>query len=498
MNSNLEKQLALAISRDERGIAMEALCQSIGEAASRRTIQRQLDELIKLRWVERTGLARGTRYRLTENGRRVLLAKPEPELSARVMEDEVEYGAPAKPARPVKAPTESEPAEQNPAANLVPVPVISSEARPLRDIIRQDKAFRKPTGYRRGFLDDYQPNATFYLPETLREKLRNLGQSDDMAALPPGTYARHVLDRMLIDLSWNSSRLEGSTYSLLETDHLLARGHTDNPTRALEAQMVLNHKAAIEFLVESPGELGYNRFTFMNLHAFVSDGLLEKPEYEGGLRQQPVSISGSVFHPVNNPAVIDECFDLILKKAGSIVDPLERSFFLMVHLPYLQPFHDANKRTSRLAANLPLIQQNLAPLTFVDVPQRDYTDGILAVYELNRVEILRDVFAWAYERSAPRYAAIRREIGEPEPLRVRYREEIKDRVRDVVVRGLNKPAAAEELRRWAAANITATDRAFFIQMVEVQLLALTEGNMMRMRIRPSEFTAWWPVWTSLR
>ncbi len=85
----------------------------------------------------------------------------------------------------------------------------------------------------------------------------------------------------------------------------------------------------------------------------------------------------------------------------------------MVHLPYLQPFDDVNKRVSRLAANIPLIRSNLSPLSFTDVSQSAYTDAILGVYELNDVSLLRDVFFWAYERSAARYAAARQSSGSP-------------------------------------------------------------------------------------
>jgi hypothetical protein len=260
-------------------------------------------------------------------------------------------------------------------------------------------------------------------------------------------------------------------------------------------QMILNHKAAIEFLVESPDELGFNRYTFLNLHAILSDGLLKNAKSEGALRTIPAGVGGTVYHPTNQPALIEECFDLILRKAAVISDPLECAFFLMVHLPYLQPFEDGNKRTSRLSANLPLIQKNMSPLSFVDVPVRDYTDGILAVYELNRIELLRDLFAWAYERSAGRYASIRQEMSDPDPLHVRYRMEVKDRIRDVVVNRMGKMTAAEALRRWTLQNVTASDRAHFIEIVEERLLDLNEGSIARVRVRPSEFAAWWPVWT---
>ncbi len=86
------------------------------------------------------------------------------------------------------------------------------------------------------------------------------------------------------------------------------------------------------------------------------------------------------------PQLIDECFQQFLDTAGAIEDPFEQAFFAMVQLPYLQLFEDVNKRVSRLAANLPLVRNNLCPLSFVDVPECAYIDGLLGVYELNRIE----------------------------------------------------------------------------------------------------------------
>ena len=86
-------------------------------------------------------------------------------------------------------------------------------------------------------------------------------------------------------------------------------------------------------------------------------------------------------------------------------------------------------------------------------------------------------------------------MGDPDPLHVRYRMEVKDRIRDVVVNRMDKMTAAEALRRWALQNITASDRSHFIEIVEERLLDLNEGSIARVRVRPSEFAAWWPVWT---
>jgi hypothetical protein len=477
MPRNLDIDLNHVITSASQGMGIEALEALFGERVSRRTLLRRLDDMVKRGEIERIGKARATKYHAIETR---LISKP-------AAAPQVAYEKPRFESLFLR---EDGPETQAGAGSEW----VSPESRELREVVRVPHPFRTPAGYRREFLDAYVPNETAYLPASLREHLHAKGQSEHMAELPPGTYARQVLNRLIIDLSWNSSRLEGSTYSLLETDHLLTQGRSDDPVRFMEAQMILNHKAAIEFLVESPDDLGFNRYTFMNLHSILTEGLLRNAKAEGRLRTIPVGIGGTVYHPTSQPALIEECFDLILQKAGAIRDPLECCFFLMVQMPYLQPVEDGNKRTSRLAANIPLIRWNMSPLSFVDVPVRDYTDGIIAIYELNRIELLRDVFAHAYERSAGRYAAIRDEIGEPEPLMVRYRQEIKDRIRDVVVHGLNKPDAAHYLRRWVMQNITARDREKFIEIVEERLLALNEGSIARVRVRPSEFEAWWPVW----
>jgi hypothetical protein len=319
-----------------------------------------------------------------------------------------------------------------------------------------------------------------------------LGRSPD-GERPAGTYARQIINRLLIDLSWNSSRLEGNTYSLLETDRLLELGESAEGKSAREAQMILNHKAAIELLVDEATEIGLNRYTILNLHGLLSDNLLADPQASGRLRRRAVGIDGTVYHPLEAPQLIEVCFQRLLDTAEAIEDPFEQAFFVMVHLPYLQPFEDVNKRVSRLAANIPLIRRNLCPLSFVDVPEHAYIDGILGIYELNRIELLRDVFLWAYERSCARYSAIRQSLGEPDPFRMRYRGEIVAAVVEVVRSIMDKKAAAAHVRQFAA-NVPQWDRARFTEVVETELMYMHEGNIARYRLRPSEFQAWRRGW----
>ncbi len=370
---------------------------------------------------------------------------------------------------------------------------ISKASESIREAVRQPVQQRKPVGYNRSFLEEYRPNVTFYLPSEVRTRLFALGKSISGDA-PAGTHARQILNRLMIDLSWNSSRLEGNTYSLLETERLLQLGEAATGKDAREAQMILNHKAAIEMLVEYSDDIGFNRYTILNLHALLSENLLADAGACGRLRRISVGIGGTVFYPLDVPQLIEECFQQILDTAAAISDPFEQSFFVMVHFPYLQPFDDVNKRVSRIAANLPLVRRNLSPLSFVDVPERAYVDAVLGVYELNRVELLRDVYVWAYERSCARYSAMRQSVGEPDPFRLRYREIITKTITDIVRAHMNKTAANAYIEQQVSAEIPVTDQARFKEVAATELMALHEGNIARYRLRPTEYQEWSRTW----
>ncbi len=384
----------------------------------------------------------------------------------------------------------------NEKSDIVAEPYIplSSEAQAIKIAIRKPIQNRKPVGYNRAFLDDYRPNETFYLSVDARQHLNQVGCALNSQQHPAGTYVRKVLNRLLIDLSWNSSRLEGNTYSLLETERLLQMSEATEGKDTLETQMILNHKAAIEMLVEQADEIEFNRYTILNLHSLLSDNLLTDPQACGRLRTIIVGISASVYHPLGVPQLIDECFQQILDTATAIKDPFEQAFFIMVQLPYLQPFEDVNKRVSRLAANLPLIRDNLSPLSFVDVPKATYIEGLLGVYELNKIELLRDVFIWAYERSCARYSAVQQFLGKPDPFRLRNRKLIAEIISEIVLGGMNKKTAIAVIKQRTMKNLPNVDRNRFIEVVETELMSLHEGNIARYRLRPSEYQVWKKTW----
>ncbi|GAB7024796.1 Fic family protein [Geotalea toluenoxydans] len=370
-----------------------------------------------------------------------------------------------------------------PEESLIPLSVAGSE---VRGYVSQPIQRREPVGYRRDFLLSY-PNSGPYLDDATRAHLHRIGRSHQ-ESLPAGTMARQVLGRLLIDLSWASSYLEGNTYSLLDTERLISFGQAAEGKDALETQMILNHKQAIEFLVESADEIGFNRYSILNLHAILSDNLLSDTEACGRLRQIGVGIGGSVYTPLSTPQLLDEYFQLVLDSAAAITDPFEQSFFALVHLSYLQPFEDVNKRVARLSANIPLIRNNLCPLSFIDLPKRAYVEGILGIYELNRIELLRDVFVWGYERSVKRYLSAREELGEPDPFRMKYRSALTEVIRAVVLQPTGD--ARVFVNAWTTEYIPENDRQRFIGLVHAELKGLHEGNIARFRLRPAEFEVW--------
>lgn len=446
-----------AVGQFPGGASLEDLIGALVPKLSRRTLQRRLVQLVKQQRLLIQGHGRGRRYKTLIVGSGAITLQ---RVSVHVR------------------------------AELYPP--ISPEAEGIKQLVRKPIHERHSVSYNQEFLNTYHPNISCYLPAETRQRLHELGQAPGDAR-PSGTYARQIFDRLLIDLSWNSSRLEGNTYSLLETEWLFKEGKAAEGKNARDTQMILNHKAAVEFLVDNASDSGFNRFTILNLHALLSNNLLD-PHASGRLRAGPVGIRGSVYIPLAVPQRIMEYFQQILDTAAAIYDPFEQAFFAMVHLAYLQPFEDVNKRVSRFAANIPFIRQNLCPLSFVDVPDSAYLEGVIGVYELNRVELLRDVFVWAYGRSCARYSAISQSLGEPDPFRLRYRDLLIKTVAEIVRRPMDKQSAIALIRQHAAENIAPEDAAKFIEVAETELMSLHEGNFARYRLRPSEFNAWKKVW----
>ena len=448
-------QLVELISLHQDGIGIDAILQAISDSIPRRTLQRRLALLIKQGRIQSSGESRASRY----------------------------HSAP-KIINTIVSTQERDDTTLTSAEVYVPT---STEGSEIKAYVRQPRQLRKPVGYKLEFLERYHPNQTTYLPQDLRDQLHALGRSP-ADQTPAGTFARDILNRLLIDLSWASSQLEGNTYSRLDTERLIEFGQAAEGKDVLETQMILNHKDAIEYLVRDPEHANLTTDTIIALHAFLSDGLMADPSACGRIRRRAVEIGGSVYLPVALPQRLEELFAIVIQMAAEIHDPFEQAFFLMVHLPYLQPFEDVNKRVSRLAANIPFIRHNLCPLSFIDVPQQAYVDAMIGVYELNRIELLRDVFVWAYERSCQQYVAVKQNLIPPDIFRLRYRQALTEIVAAIV--RSDEAATDTTVRARTPTTVTDADRDHFIEMAMAEFKTLHPGNAVRFGIRPLEFSEW--------
>jgi len=441
---------AVALTLDQLTDALRQYNQSVGPAelerklgVSRATLNRRLQQAIAAGRVKEEGSGRAVRYRHVAP-----MATP--------------------PAVPARSPS-----------GLIVLQPDSAEAAAYIGLPSPQRA---PAGYERSLVDDYTPNATAWLPQALRRKLERMGRV--RGDRPAGTYAREILSQLLIDLSWASSRLEGNRYTRLDTQRLIEEGVRPDGTTSDEAVMILNHKAAIEFLVDVAPLEGVRADVVSNLHALLGRDLIADSRQLGAIRTQVVSIGGSRYLPPQMPQLLDEMFRLIVEKARLIADPLECAFFLMVQLPYLQPFVDANKRTSRLASNIPLVRDNFAPLSFVDVQEEDYAQAMLAVYERRTVAIARDLFEWAYERSVALYNVVKASLPAPDAFRMRHRLMLNQAVQAVVAQ--RQPVAAVV----AALELPNGDRARFEKMLREELLSLHSGNFARYLVSRKQFEKW--------
>jgi fido (protein-threonine AMPylation protein) len=405
-------------------------------------VRRHLDTLCASGQLTRSGRARATRYRLTG-------------------------AAAAARTTPVAKP----PTSPSPAWTPAAVEIGRKLDMPL--------AARDPVTYRREFVEDYVPNESWLMPQHLAEELYRTGRLRDQQ--PAGTYARKVLEQLLIDLSWSSSRLEGNRYTLLATEDLFRRGTAGSDT---DAVMLLNHKAAIEFLVDAVPLQGLSTALIRNLHAVLMQDLLADTDALGVIRRKLVNISGTVYVPIQVPAVLEEMLEIILAKARLIKNPVEAAFFLWVNLAYLQPFEDGNKRTSRLAANIPLMLYNCSPLSFLDVNPHDYAQAMLGVYEFLDVSRAVDLFAWTYRRSMRKYVVVMESMGTPNPLRLQYREHLTEAVGLVVRDRKSAQAAMDEL------GLNEDQAPGFQAMLLEELNKLEVFNCARYRLTLTATQAW--------
>lgn len=233
------------------------------------------------------------------------------------------------------------------------------------------------------------------------DHLTNLHEkfSRNISKLSQSTYNKE-LERLAIDLSWKSSQIEGNTYSLLETERLLKEKETASGKPKDDAVMLLNHKEALNFIIEHPDYVvPLNIRSIEDIHGI----LIKELGVDRNIRQSRVGISGTNYVPLDNEYQIREALgamcDLINKKEN----PLEKSLLSLVLLSYIQAFVDGNKRTARIISNAILIAAGYCPISFRTVDSIEYKKAILIFYEQNNISAFKHIFISQFEFAVNTY-----------------------------------------------------------------------------------------------
>ena len=244
------------------------------------------------------------------------------------------------------------------------------------------------------------PNVSLF---TTEEKLRleSAQQTflNNMSTLSEVEY-RKEMERLGVDLSWKSSQIEGNTYSLLETERLLKEKQTAQGKTKEEAVMLLNHKDALDFILDNPDYL--KEFTVRRLEDIHS--ILTKELGVGnGIRKRRVGITGTNYRPLDNEFQIREALEDTCKLINAKEDVFEKALLALVLLSYIQAFTDGNKRTSRISSNAILLAWGYCPISFRTVDSVDYKKAMLMFYEQNNIVAFKQIFIEQYEFAVKNY-----------------------------------------------------------------------------------------------
>ena len=220
-----------------------------------------------------------------------------------------------------------------------------------------------------------------------------------VAALSP-TLLQKELERVTIELSWKSSKIEGNTYTLLDTESLIKEHKEAEGHRKEEAVMILNHKKALDYILRS-------REKFKNLslrdiedvHRLLVNGL----NVNLGLRSRAVGITGTAYRPLDNKHQIAEATEKATAEINKLADAWSKALAALLLIAYIQPFEDGNKRASRLLANACLLAHDACPLSFRSINETEYKKALTVFYELNNATLMKKLFVEQWRFAVQNY-----------------------------------------------------------------------------------------------
>ncbi len=207
-------------------------------------------------------------------------------------------------------------------------------------------------------------------------------------------------ERLTIELSWKSSRIEGNTYSLIDTEVLIKENKEAIGHKKEEAIMILNHKKALDYISDKRSD--FKKITVTKIGS-IHDLIIDRLGIERGLRKNPVRIIGTEYLPLDNQHQIREAIGKAVKVINKLSDPFSKAFFAIVIISYIQPFVDGNKRTARLLGNALLMADNVCPLSFRSVDEAEYKKSLIIFYEQNSLRAFKELFVEQFKFAVDNY-----------------------------------------------------------------------------------------------
>ena len=274
-------------------------------------------------------------------------------------------------------------------------------------IIDIETYFKKETdervvqsGFNFSLINDILPKVVIFTSEEM-ERLNALQNQfkQNLQGISDTEY-RKEMERLGIDLSWKSSQIEGNTYSLLETEKLLKEKQTASGKTKEEAVMLLNHKDALDFILDNPDYLKQlNIRRIEDIHSL----LVKELDVDKGIRKRRVGITGTNYRPLDNEFQIREALEDSCKLINAKENVFEKAILALVLLSYIQAFADGNKRTARITSNAILIANGYCPISFRTVDSIDYKKAMLVFYEQNNISAFKQIFIEQFAFAVEQY-----------------------------------------------------------------------------------------------
>ena len=343
---NLKKAILLDFIKQNPLLSSKEIYEKIGADISYATLKRVLQNLLSENLIEITGKAKATKYRLSKG-----------------------YDL------------------------LYPINVNSYFEKEIDE--------RKiNTGFNHSLLTSSLPDVALFTQEELRQlnELQNV-YTKNISVLSKTEYNKE-LERLAIDLSWKSSQIEGNTYSLLETERLLKEKETAAGKTKDEAVMLLNHKDALDFIIENPGYIA--PLTLAGIEDIHSI-LIKELGVERNIRKRRVGISGTNYVPIDNEFQIREALENMCSLVNLQTNVFAKALLALVLLSYIQPFTDGNKRTGRIISNAILINHHYCPISFRTIDSVEYKKAMLIFYEQNNISAFKRIFISQFEFAVKTY-----------------------------------------------------------------------------------------------